>query len=618
MFRKGYVCAIIFLFVGTSIVSAFNVDFSNTTTPMNGGNTLYVGGSGPGNYTRIQDAIDDADDGDMVFVYNKTYYENPIVDVSICLIGADRNLTIIDGQEKGDVITLTVDGVSISGFTIRKCRHEPLENYGAIHAIESNNHIITNNKICENKDPGIHLDISHHNVISGNYIVDNPMGGILVFHSDNNTISNNIVENNGGGIWLQCPSSTNNIIENNYIVNNYKGLGGDGVSNIIYNNAVKNNTYGFYLLGNLNNITNNTVIDNVQCGFLLYGSNDYLANNEITDNYDGVQIRGRYNIVKDNIIKSNKNNGIYFYNPGKYNTIEDNIIDSNKNGISLLYSGDCNVIVRNSIRYNELHGIYNNASCRNIFCYNNISLNGGVGVYLTWNSINNIINGNNLSKNLQSINITNVNASDNSSFNNNIFHNNFFNNEIQPYDEFNNFWDNGYPSGGNYWDDYTGTDGDGDGIGDTPYSISGGDNQDRYPFMFPYVNQGAPDRPMMGGETSGKRGRIYDYTFITTDPDGDEVYYYIDWGDNTSTGWIGPYSSGIAVIQDHKWSKQGTYIIKAKAKDINGEESDWGALGITMPRTYSFYSLFLKFLERFPHAFPILRYYLGLINEVTS
>ena len=58
---------------------------------------------------------------------------------------------------------------------------------------------------------------------------------------------------------------------------------------------------------------------------------------------------------------------------------------------------------------------------------------------------------------------------------NHIYHNNFINNKyVNAYDEGSNTWDNGYPSGGNYWDDYTGNDGNGDGIGDTPYSIPGG------------------------------------------------------------------------------------------------------------------------------------------------
>ena len=119
--------------------------------------------------------------------------------------------------------------------------------------------------------------------------------------------------------------------------------------------------------------------------------------------------------------------------------------------------------------------------------------------------------------------------------------------------------------------------------------------------MLPYVNQGAPIRPLIEGNTSGKVGNKYNYTFITIDPDGDDVYYYIDWGDNTDSGWIGPYCSGAAVIKAHKWNNQGTYIIKAKAKTIGGEESDWGELKVTMPRDKTISSsLFLRFLERYP------------------
>jgi len=65
-----------------------------------------------------------------------------------------------------------------------------------------------------------------------------------------------------------------------------------------------------------------------------------------------------------------------------------------------------------------------------------------------------------------------------------LHHNNFVNNVVNAYDECSNIWDDN-TSEGNYWSDYTGVDENGDGIGDTPYNISGDSNKDRYPLMIP-------------------------------------------------------------------------------------------------------------------------------------
>jgi len=64
----------------------------------------------------------------------------------------------------------------------------------------------------------------------------------------------------------------------------------------------------------------------------------------------------------------------------------------------------------------------------------------------------------------------------------------------------------------------------------------------------------------------------------TTDPDGDTIYYMFDWGDGTDSGWQGPYGSGQTVDENHIWDEYGSYEIKAKAKDINGIESDWSGI----------------------------------------
>ena len=117
-----------------------------------------------------------------------------------------------------------------------------------------------------------------------------------------------------------------------------------------------------------------------------------------------------------------------------------------------------------------------------------------------------------------------------------------------------------------------------------------------------------PSDPTITGETNGRFGESYDYTFVSTDPEDQEVFYYIDWGDGQTEEWIGPYPSGQEVVVSHTWDERGTYTIKAKAQDIFEEESDWAYLEVTMPvNQHPFYSVFLRFFERFPNVFSILK-----------
>jgi len=82
-----------------------------------------------------------------------------------------------------------------------------------------------------------------------------------------------------------------------------------------------------------------------------------------------------------------------------------------------------------------------------------------------------------------------------------------------------------------------------------------------------------PNKP--SGEIVGYHNNIYDYSFTTTDPNEDELFYLIDWGDGSNSEWIGPYSSGEICIISHLWQQPGTFNITAKAKDIFGFESNW-------------------------------------------
>ena len=134
-----------------------------------------------------------------------------------------------------------------------------------------------------------------------------------------------------------------------------------------------------------------------------------------------------------------------------------------------------------------------------------------------------------------------------------------------------------------------------------------------YPTDVERLSNRPPDAPTITGETNGTKGTEYEYTFNAVDPNGDDVYYWIEWGDGTSTGWFGTYPSGEDVKVTHSWEKKGTYYITAKAKDVFGNVGPEGTLEVTMPKNKAFnFNLISWLFERFPHMFPILRTPLGL------
>jgi hypothetical protein len=127
------------------------------------------------------------------------------------------------------------------------------------------------------------------------------------------------------------------------------------------------------------------------------------------------------------------------------------------------------------------------------------------------------------------------------------------------------------------------------------------------------MNNSPPSTPVINGPAKGKHDVSYNFTFTSTDPDGDNVYYLIEWGDGCpSPGWLGPYPSGQTVTVAHTFPR-GTWTISCQAKDIYNATSDWGTLKVSMPlsNTLPPMGFFAKLLARFPNAFPILRHLLG-------
>ena len=159
------------------------------------GHILYVGGSGEGNYTSIQDAINDANDGDTIFVYSGTYHEKiNTYSKKICLIGENEKTTIIDGD--GDDCNI-------------------LE--AASYNLEIHNFTITNGGT---PGAGIHIYKKHYVTIT-HCTFSNLCHGILMDCAGDCTISKCIFENNELGIAVSCGCcrANNRVFHNNFINN---------------------------------------------------------------------------------------------------------------------------------------------------------------------------------------------------------------------------------------------------------------------------------------------------------------------------------------------------------------------------------------------------------------
>lgn len=94
-----------------------------------------------------------------------------------------------------------------------------------------------------------------------------------------------------------------------------------------------------------------------------------------------------------------------------------------------------------------------------------------------------------------------------------------------------------------------------------------------------------PNKPAINGPTSGKAGIDHDYIFSATDPDGDDVSYFIKWGDGSITSWTAFQTSGSSFTEVHTWTAKDEYTIEAKTKDNHGAESGWSTLLISMSKS---------------------------------
>jgi parallel beta-helix repeat protein len=259
MKKKWLAVGIILLFMGTCINPA-NAQDTEKPPPASRGNWLYVGGSGPGNYTKIQDAINDSSDGGTVFVFNGTYYENLVIDTPNTLTGEDKNSTIIDGSCIGHVVNISVSNVQMSGFTIQNSGNSTKDAGIKINSY-SNFTIISDNIIQNDNGNGIIMQYSTDNLISNNIIKSSEMFGLDMYRCNNNSIIGNYIRSDQG---IMLIDSSNNLFYENVIEYCYIGFElCDALYNNVSWNLFTNNSFGVLLSqSQFNTISSNNFMYN--------------------------------------------------------------------------------------------------------------------------------------------------------------------------------------------------------------------------------------------------------------------------------------------------------------------------------------------------------------------
>ncbi|KYK23587.1 hypothetical protein AYK21_02320 [Thermoplasmatales archaeon SG8-52-2] len=140
-----------------------------------------------------------------------------------------------------------------------------------------------------------------------------------------------------------------------------------------------------------------------------------------------------------------------------------------------------------------------------------------------------------------------------------------------------------------------------------------GNSSSDYTWSWIQDSNSPPNQSEIEGPTTGKIGEVYDFSFMATDPEDTIVWYYIDWGDDTNTGWIGPFDSGESMSKSHSWSERSTFIIRVKSKDPYDAESIWEELEINIPRvrnTNTF--LFEILLKHCQDLYQLLKFLLNM------
>lgn len=553
--------------------------------------TIIVDDGGSGDYLTIQEAADNAQNGDTIEVNPGTYVENVRLHREL-ILKATGGMVTIDGRNDPG-IRILANNTMVTGMTVVNASNGIL---AFNNSFTLRNTTIDNCTVYDGSDPGITLYHVNNGRISGCRSFNNSNDGIMLDHSANSAILNCDLYGNGrSGIYAMFSES-----------NSIRGC-------MIWD--VKD--FGLYLWDSGSHSVEDCVLRNNRgtgVSISLGNGGHTITNCTVTNStYYGIDIQSSIgNIIQNSTISYNNMTGINLYGGADSTIIDSCLLTGNLHGGIDIYSED-NSVSGCMIVGNDMNGLLLSDGHRNTIFNITVAMNGDHGIHL-WGASENSISGclsylnrdsglnfldsfnNTIRNSTFTVNSKLGIAVSDTSHNNTLYHNKLIDNPQNARDNGTNSWDNGYPSGGNTWSDYDvpiegASDSDGDGIADEPYSIPGtGANQDHYPIIptdtiSPHA-VADPDREILPGTTvifegieSSDEVLLIDWIWTFTHNGTDQELH--GYGASFTFWEVGTHLITLTVIDAAGNTDTDTMKVTIKGEDQNGgskpEDDDEGS-----------------------------------------
>ena len=314
-----------------------------------------IDGSAEKPYNSIDEALDIAEEGDIIYIFGGLYQENLVINKKIKLVGGiDEKETIIyPRSDRRYLVEITADEVTLEGITFNDIDSRMTSPIGALLSINSNNNAVVRNVFTNVSSNGIYIGpFANNNIISNNF-VNYTRRGIHISSSFTNDLAKNSINYASEyGIYMDSSGGNNRLYANEinncpygvYIVSSNN-------INLTYNAIAGSEYYAIYLYSSSGGvITNNEIIENIGEGLFLSSSDCLIKNNTMQDNRRGIYIAGSDNLIMNNTLRNNSASGIYI-KPGSSN----NVMYLNK----FLYNGlSAKDLGRNNVWFNWSRGNY--------------------------------------------------------------------------------------------------------------------------------------------------------------------------------------------------------------------------------------------------------------------